>query len=878
MGGPTVEDVDLVEVLELVHSTCQQVIANAGYLHRKGLHRALVALGWSLGLDRLEAGGPGRKGVDVVLGRQGRPVVAVAVDAELSASRALALLDSGAPVGVLVVASALGDAWRSALPGFVKSAVPSRGGALVRSGVHAVLLNLRLEGGDVVEDGGDTPVRWFPVPELLLATGAATGGGDGPVRTIHEPGSSVSLGPGARDNVDREAYPLFPYDRVRAGQRQFMDDVRATVDALGLLVAHAPTGIGKTVSALVPAVQHALATGRIVMFLTPKQSQHRVAVETLRRMADRSGKDLKVVDIIAKQAMCPRVSSDEGYAAFHEFCRAQVRAGKCALHLRSNAQVVRAVHGRIMHVHELVAAARHARVCPHKAAMDAAAGANVVVCDYNYVFTPELAEAVIARLDRDWEDIVLVVDEAHNLPERARAAGSGALSTPLLERAAEELRVAKAPVLRSLLSRLSIRLEGLALDLAEGEERPTDAATWAAAVEAELASGLERLTYKDLVAMLEETAEALVGDDEPGGSAVAEVASFMEGFARPGEATLRLLSREGHARLRYVLLDPSVVTRDRFASVHAAVLMSGTLWPAQMYADLLGLPEDRTRLGAYRSPFPPENRLLLVDGGVTTRYTSRGPEMYGRIAESVRSVLEATPGNVAVFAPSYDILSRVREGLAEGGGTGARGAGAGAGAGTGARGPGAGVGAVGGAAAPKEVLVEERGMGKRDRERLCDRLEELRNGGGAALLGVQGGSLSEGVDYLENLLSAVVVVGLPLAPPSKEGDALVAHFERKFGGGRGEDYGYVNPAMNRVVQAAGRLIRTERDRGVVVLLDERFLQPRYARCLPPDWAPRPAKDLGADVAAFFALAAPGRQGPRGPVARANPSGRRARSR
>ena len=848
MGDRTPEDADLVELLELVHSTCQQVIATSGYLHRKGLHRALAALGWSLGLDRVEGRAGGRKGVDIVLGRGGRPVVAVAVDDELSASRALGLLDSGAPVGVLVVASALGDAWRSALPAFVKAALPSRGGALARSGVHAVLLNLRLEGGDVVEDGGDAPVRWFPVSDVLLAVGGATEGGDGPVRTIDEPGSSVSLGPGARDNVDRELYSLFPYDRVRAGQRQFMDDVRATVDAGGLLVAHAPTGIGKTVSALVPAVQHALATGRIVMFLTPKQSQHRVAVETLRRMAERSGKDLKAVDIIAKQAMCPRVSTEEGYAAFHEFCRAQVRAGKCTLHMRSNEQVVKAVHGRIMHVHELVASARHARVCPHKAAMDAAAGANVVVCDYNYVFTPELAEAVIARLARGWEDVVLVVDEAHNLPERARETGSGSLSTPLLERAAEELRAAKAPALRSLLSRLSIRLEALAGSLAEGEERATDVTTWAAAVEAELASGLERLSYRDLVAMLEEAAEALVGDDEPGGSAVAEVASFMEGFARPGEATLRLLSKEGHARLRYVLLDPSVVTRERFASVHAAVLMSGTLWPAQMYADLLGLPEDRAHLGTYRSPFPPENRLLLVDEGVTTRYTSRGPEMYGRIAMSVRSVLMAAPGNVAVFAPSYDILSRVREGLADG------------------------------ATLAKELLVEERGMGKRDRERLCDRLEELRAGRGAALLGVQGGSLSEGVDYLENLLSAVVVVGLPLAPPSKEGDALVAHFERKFGRGRGEDYGYVNPAMNRVVQAAGRLIRTERDRGVVVLLDERFLQPRYARCLPPDWAPRPARDLGAEVAAFFALAAPGRQISRGPGARPTPSGRRARSR
>ena len=118
-------------------------------------------------------------------------------------------------------------------------------------------------------------------------------------------------------------------------------------------------------------------------------------------------------------------------------------------------------------------------------------------------------------------------------------------------------------------------------------------------------------------------------------------------------------------------------------------------------------------------------------------------------------------------------------------------------------------------------------------------------------MGVQGGSLSEGVDYIGNLLSAVVVIGLPLAPPSKEVDALVAYFDRKFGRGRGEAYGYVNPAMNRVVQAAGRLIRTETDRGVVVLMDERFSMDRYKGAFPPDWTPHRTKDLGGEVSSFF---------------------------
>jgi len=818
MGDPTGPEEDLTELVELVHSTCQQVIAGAGYVHRAGLQKALTALAWSLGLDRLRPKGKDRRGIDIVLARKGAPAVSVAVEEGLSVTKALGLLDTGAPIGLLVVASGLGDGWRAGLDAFVRAARPSRGGALGSSGVVVVLLNLTLEGGDVVGTGPLAPIRWFTLADLLGAPDPSRGAF---VRSIEEPSSSVSLGPGAHDNVDREAYPLFPYDRVRVGQRAFLDDVHDACEEGGVLVAHAPTGIGKTVSALVPAVQRALDEGKLVMFLTPKQSQHRVAVDTLRRMAERSTRPIRVVDVIAKQAMCPRVGGDEHHAAFHEFCRSQVRAGKCSYHMRSNAQVVKAISGRIMHVHELVAAARRARVCPHKAAMDAAAGAHVVVCDYNYVFVPELAEAVIERLERGWEDVTLIVDEAHNLPDRAREAASGSLSGSLLEGAHSELKGADSG-LRALVARLSSRLEALALGLPQGEERVVAPQEWVSAIESGLSSGLEPMSYEDLVKALEGAGERLASGDELAGSAVAEVASFLRGFPLWGDAMLRTVaSEEGGPRLQHLLLDPSLVTAERFASVHSAVLMSGTLWPPRMYADLLGLPADRLHVGEYRSPFPPENRLVLVTPGLTTKYTSRGPEMFGAIARAVAEVLAATPGNVAVFAPSYDLLARIRDGLSAPG------------------------------ACTKELLVEDRAMGKRDREGLCDRLEQLRGTTGGVLLGVQGGSLSEGVDYLENLLSAVVVVGLPLAPPSKEVDALIGYFDRKFGRGRGEEYGYKNPAMNRVVQAAGRLIRTERDRGVVVLMDERFLQRRYLACFPPDWTPRPSQDLGREIGGFF---------------------------
>ena len=141
--------------------------------------------------------------------------------------------------------------------------------------------------------------------------------------------------------------------------------------------------------------------------------------------------------------------------------------------------------------------------------------------------------------------------------------------------------------------------------------------------------------------------------------------------------------------------------------------------------------------------------------------------------------------------------------------------------------------------------------GAAERVKVLESLRALRARGGGLLLGVQGGSLSEGVDYAGNLLSAVVIVGLPFSPPTLEVEALKAYYTRKFGRDRGHEYAYVYPAINKILQAAGRCIRSERDRAVIVLLESRLLDPRTARCFPPDFPLRPVSDVGTEVRTFF---------------------------
>ena len=195
--------------------------------------------------------------------------------------------------------------------------------------------------------------------------------------------------------------------------------------------------------------------------------------------------------------------------------------------------------------------------------------------------------------------------------------------------------------------------------------------------------------------------------------------------------------------------------------------------------------------------------------------------MHDLIAREVVAVAAGAPGNVAAFFPSYELLqeaeSRIRP-----------------------------------AGLRKKLLVEHPTWTKAKRDGALEALRLARRQGGAVLLGVQGGSLSEGVDYEGNLLQAVVVVGLPLSPPNLEVESLKDYYIRKFGPSKGYDYAYVFPAVNKVLQAAGRPIRSERDRAAIVLLEGRLLAPRYQRCLPPEFAPRASSAPSREVRVFLA--------------------------
>ncbi|MBN1762774.1 MAG: ATP-dependent DNA helicase [Methanomicrobia archaeon] len=652
-------------------------------------------------------------------------------------------------------------------------------------------------------------------------------------------------------NPGGDAY--FPFPSIREGQREFMDDVRDSVESENILFAHAPTGIGKTAAALVPTLQYALANEKTVLFLTSKRSQHKIAIDTLRLIKAHANLKFVAVDITSKQSMCPRAVSiyREYHSLFHEFCRSEQKNKRCRYFLKNDEEALRRIMDDILHVEELCDWCTGRGVCPYKAALEVAARADVVVCDYNYLFDPGIAERMLEKLEAGLDDLIVIVDEAHNLPDRIRNNLSNTLRLSTITGAAREIKysdremygnllevekifaklalkasetnAAEIPVERNFLleemekvlrrrieaigyDEFVTRLQSLAGELDTGTNEVQTAESANSVLSAEEKRLLKSLK-KDQYRSASTTRHAKYNKDlEAAQRNILNVAEFLDTW-RTRERCIRIFSlaqRENPA-LYFKLLDPAVVSAPIFARVHAAIMMSGTLCPAEMYADVLGVTPARTRgkeivMREYQSPFPEENRPIVVTKELTTKYTKRGEEMYRKVAGKISDVARYVRGGMAVFFPSYALLNNIAAYLPDD--------------------------------VHRRAMVERREMNKNEKNRLYELLRDTTDG---ILLAVQGGSFSEGLDYESNTLKAIIVVGLPLSPPTLEVKTIESYYTGKYGSEKGRLYGYLYPAVTKVLQAAGRGIRSEHDRCIIVLMDYRFAQFPYKNCLPSDY-------------------------------------------
>tara|TARA_Y100000746_G_scaffold190623_1_gene170478 strand:+ start:530 stop:2539 length:2010 start_codon:yes stop_codon:yes gene_type:complete len=635
---------------------------------------------------------------------------------------------------------------------------------------------------------------------------------------------------------------FFAHESPRESQKEMIaDGINALKDGRFLLAA-APTGIGKTAAALASALKVAnlYSTGSEtpkILFLTGRQSQHRIVVDTIREINRRRSQEfskMRLVDIIGREGMCKNIDKSTGKCNCEPGVTESERRS-----LRSDLEEY--IHSEPRHVDQILKYAERNGVCAWATARDVARSTNIIVCDYNHVFVEGVREASLPVMGVDLENTILVVDEAHNLPDRIRSGLERRITQKVFQRAHADCQEYKE----------ELEKKEDALDIPEsralGEARKLEKQISALKNDPGLRKWFERkqlenneskgddirIDTQDFLDVVSSAVQGIIEDDsedpisrvltmisrllavvvaededleeEANENQCTKLAEILDICVRyRNDSALALVFDEiiGEPRVTTHLLDPGVVSGPIFEQSPGSILMSGTLFPPEMYVDILRIPENRSICRSYPSGFPLGNRPVMIASDVTTKYSERERSM-SSILEHIKSVIENTEGNVAIFAPSYSMLDTIYDHFKDNWNS-----------------------------KSGRLIKEEQRMSKRGVEGLISRLYQYKNMGGSALFGVLSGKLSEGVDYSDNVLSALVCVGLPLPPPSARQDALLEYYTKKFDRNRAWKYASLQPAVNSILQALGRPIRKKEDKAIIVLLEKRLLENRVSRCMP----------------------------------------------
>ncbi len=577
----------------------------------------------------------------------------------------------------------------------------------------------------------------------------------------------------------------FPFPAFRTGQRNMAAAVFTTIRDRGKLIARAPTGIGKTAAVLFPGIK-ALGAGHAdrLMYLTARTTGKQVAEETLSVMRA-SGLSLKSLTMTAKDTICfePEASCSGEECPFARGHFDRINGAVRDIHTHTDSFDRAAIEHH----------AREHRVCPFEFSLELSLLADCVICDYNYAFDPRVS---LRRLVEERAGtLVFLVDEAHNLPDRARDMFSAEL--------------AKQPFL-DLRRALKDRLDGLYRLLGAVNRhflslRKTLEGTHGRSVEDEAPQSLlrplrrfhgaaEKWLVRNIAADFRE--ELLERWFETGAFLrIAE--SYDETYVTLSEASGR------DVRIRLFCIDPSRRLREALDRSAAAVFFSTTMIPAGYFSTVLGCGGSETRTIDLPSPFPPENLRIAVDGAISTLYRDRG-RTKGLVAARLSALADSRRGNYLFYFPSYEYLLSVHEIFAA-------------------------------EASGMDIIVQERGMTEEERHAFLERFSHENE---RTLVGfaVMGGIFGEGIDLAGERLAGAAIVGVGLPGLSPERNVIRDYFNRQ--NGSGFEYAYLYPGMNRVLQAAGRVIRSETDRGVVLLIGRRFGNRSNASLFPPEWRPR----------------------------------------
>lgn len=585
---------------------------------------------------------------------------------------------------------------------------------------------------------------------------------------------------------------IFSHDKMRPLQEKFVDLIENILSIKKNVLIHAPTGLGKTAAALSPALDYAIKNDLFVFFVTSRHTQHKIVIDTLKKIQERHNLKITCSSIIGKKWMCSQDNVNTMLAGdFSEYCKSLVKNNSCHFFQNTKAKNnIKAKHliesiNSPLTSEEVIAESQLSELCPYEIALMLSEKAKVVISDYNYLFNPHIRIPFLKKTKKDLEKAIVIVDEAHNLPSRVRELLTARLTDRVVRLAFKEAEKFHIKEVLPVFTELSHIMRDICKP---NSERLVN--------KDELIKPLSRIdSIENIVDELRVSSETVLVKQKR--SFIGLVANFLEKWCDSGDGFARMVKKDDKVTLSSVCLDPSLLTSDVFNQAHSSILMSGTLSPIKMFKDVLGVNNSDSEV--FPSPFPDRNRLCLIVPRTTTRFAKRSEQQFENIGSIAADLANQIGGCVMLFFPSYFVRDKVYDVFQK--------------------------------KYSKTVFVESQGMSKENKDNLLKRFQNYKESG-AALLAVAAGSFGEGVD-LPGVLKGVIVVGLPLDKPSLETKELISYYDKKFG--KGWDYGYTLPAMTKCIQNAGRCIRSENDKGVLVFLDERYAWANYQNTFPREW-------------------------------------------
>jgi DNA excision repair protein ERCC-2 len=575
---------------------------------------------------------------------------------------------------------------------------------------------------------------------------------------------------------------VFPFKNFRPGQNKMIEEVALAVKEQASLLIQAPTGIGKTIAVVLPAVQAMAENAAAKIFFLTARTTGRIAAEQCLQTLMQEGLSIKYLSLTAKDKLC--FNPDRS-------CNGEDCIYARGFYDRINDALLDAFDTNGFTRDVVIDLAKKHDLCPFEFSLELALWVDFVICDYNYVFDPRV---YLRRFfDSDDGHFILLVDEAHNLVDRSREMYSAAIHKRPLLALRKRLRAALPHVYRSL-GRLNAWLVKARKEMPEVEsaaaaqEHPEDLCVllrkFTHAAEQWLVRNEQSAFREDLLELYFDARRFLSTADR-----------YDTGYA-----TCYRKEKDDFS-VKLFCIDPSKHLRAILERSHATVFFSGTLTPTQYFSRLFGCG-DAARTLILPSPFASEHLRVMIAGRISALYRHREFTKHD-VARMISAFVDQRKGNYLVFFPSYEYMRMIHEIFRK-------------------RRPRA------------RVMVQNPKMSEQDRERFLAHFDEQSDG---HLVGfaVMGGFFAESIDLVGERLTGAAVVGVGFPQISLERELIKAFFDGLDGSGFA--FAYQVPGMIKVLQAAGRVIRSEEDRGVILLVDSRYSGPPYRMMLPQEWHP-----------------------------------------